>query len=99
MVSKKENHRFIEANALLLAKTKQIKQTLLLLANAKQSKQTLLLLAKTKQISLLLAQKKLRTAFFRVLLPFGGPSRSLLVSRLVYRCVTSPTLSGRPRLG
>ena len=45
MVSKKENHRFIEANALLLAKTKQIKQTLLLLANAKQIKQTLLLLA------------------------------------------------------
>ena len=32
MVSKKENHRFIEANALLLAKSKQIKQTLLLLA-------------------------------------------------------------------
>ena len=86
MVSEKENHRFIETNALLLA-------------NAKQSKQTLLLLAKTKQISLLLAQKKLRTAFFPVLLPFGGPPRSLLVSRLVYRRVTSPALPGRPRLG
>ena len=70
MVSKKENHRFIEANALLLAKTKQIKQTLPLLAKSKQTKQTLLLLAKSKQISLLLAQKKLRAAFF----PFCSPS-------------------------
>ena len=84
---------------LLLAKTKQIKQTLLLLAKTEQTKQTLLLLAKSKQISLLLAQKKLRAAFFPVLLPFGGPSRSLLVSRLVYRRVTSPALPGRPRLG